>query len=76
MKQIFNVLGIKDRDILLYEMGIKEKEHEIYFLEKIKTNKLLPLFEKLFAWGKWGSFNNLSLDKKYPVENSDIYCKK
>jgi hypothetical protein len=45
-------------------------------LEKIKTNKLLPLFEKLFAWGKLGSFNNVDLDKKYPVENSDIYCKK
>jgi len=54
----------------------KEKEHEIYFLEKIKTNKLLPLFEKLFVWGKSGSFNNEDHDKKYPVENSDIYCKK
>jgi hypothetical protein len=76
MKQFFNELGIKDNDIVLYDMGIKEKEHEIYFLEKIKTNKLLPFFEKLFAWGNWGSFNNVDLDKKYPVENSDIYCKK
>lgn len=76
MKQFFNDLGITDNDIILYEMGIKEKEHEIYFLDKIKTNKLLPVFEKLFAWGNWGSFNNVDLDKKYPVENSDIYCKK
>ncbi len=76
MKQFFNDLGISDNDIILYEMGIKEKEHEVYFLEKIKTNKLLPFYEKLFTWGNWGSFNNVDLDKKYPVENSDIYCKK
>jgi len=76
MKQYFNSLGIKEHDIILYEMGIKEKEHEVYFLEQIKTNKLLPFFEKVFAWGKKGSFNNVDLDKKYPVENSDGYCKK
>ena len=56
-------------------MGIKEKEHEVYFLEQIKTNKLLPFFEKLFAWGKKGSYNNIDLDKKYPVEESGVYCK-
>src|ERR1700722_16618618 len=55
MKQFFNALGIKKHDVILYEMGIKEKEHEVYFLEGIKTNKLLPLFQKLFAWGKKGS---------------------
>lgn len=76
MKQYFNSLGIKEHDQILYEMGIKEKEHEVYFLEKIKTNKLLPLFEKLFAWGKKGGFNNVDLDKKYPIEESDVYCKK
>lgn len=75
MKQFFNSLGIKDHDVVLYEMGIKEKEHEVYFLEQIKDNKLLPFFEKLFFWGK-GSFNNIDLEKKYPVEQSDIYCTK
>lgn len=74
MKQYFNSLGIKDYDGVLYEMGIKEKEHEVYFLEQIKDSKLLPFFEKLFFWGK-GSFNNIDLDKKYPVEESDVYCK-
>lgn len=74
MKQYFNSLGIKDYDVILYEMGIKEKEHEVYFLEQIKDSKLLPFFEKLFFWGK-SSFNNIDLDKKYPVEESDIYCK-
>ncbi len=76
MKQYFNSLGIKEHDVILYEMGIKEKEHEVYFLEQIKTSKALPIFEKLFAWGLLKSFNNIDLEKKYPVENSDIYCKK
>lgn len=76
MKQLFNAIGIKEHDKILYEMGIKEKEHEIYFLGRIKNSKLLPFFEKLFAWGNKGSFNNIDLDKKYPVEESDVYCKK
>jgi len=76
MKQYFNSLGITEHDQLLYDMGIKEKEHEVYFLEQIKTNKLLPFFEKYFNWGNKESFNNIDLDKKYPVENSDHYCKK
>lgn len=75
MKQYFNSLGIKEHDQMLYEMGIKEKEHEIYFLAKIKNNKLLPFFEKLFAWGGQQGFNNIDLDKKYPMEESDHYCK-
>jgi len=76
MKQYFNTLGIKEHDKILYEMGIKEKEHEVYFLQKIRNNKLLPFFEKIFSWGKRNSFNNIDLDKKYPLEKSDIYCKK
>lgn len=76
MKQYFNSLGIHDYDVILYDMGIKEKEHEVYFLEQIKTNKLLPFFEKFFNWGKQSSFNNIDLDNKYPVEESDPYCKK
>jgi hypothetical protein len=75
-KQLFNSLGIREHDHILYEMGMKEKEHEIYFLEKIKNKKLLPFFEKIFSWGNKESFNNIDLDKKYPVENSDHYCKK
>jgi hypothetical protein len=76
MKHFFNDLGIKEHDVMLYDMGMKEKEHEIYFLEQIKTNRLLPFFEKVFAWGKKDSFNNVDLEKKYPVESSDVYCKK
>jgi rubrerythrin len=75
MKQYFNSLRIKEHDKVLYDMGIKEKEHEVYFLEKVQNDKWLPFFEKLFAWGNFGSFNNIDLEKKYPLESSDIYCK-
>lgn len=76
MKQYFNSLGIRDWDVVLYEMGMKEKEHEIYFLNKIKESKVLPYFERLFNWGRSRSANNINLDKKYPVEESDVYCKR
>ena len=76
MKQYFDSLGIHEHDEKLYEMGIKEKEHEIYFLSQIKNNKLLPLFEKLFGWGKDQSANNIDLDKKYPLEESGHYCER
>ena len=69
-----NAIGITEHDQMLYDMGIKEKEHEVYFLEKIKTNKLLPFFQKFFRWGNAESFNNVDLDKKYPVEQSGVYC--
>ncbi len=75
MKHFFNDLGITKHDDVLYEMGIKEKEHEVYFLEKIKHAKLLPYFETIFRWGNH-SFNNVDLDKKYPVAQSGAYCKK
>lgn len=76
MKQFFNSLGIKEHDVMLYEMGIKEKEHEVYFLNAIKNKTMLPVFEKLFNWGNKRSLNNIDLDKKHPVEQSDVYCKK
>ena len=76
MMQYFHEEGIIEHDEILYEMGMKEKEHEIYFLSKIKHKKMLPLFEKIFAWGNRKSSNDVDLDKKYPVESSHQYCKK
>lgn len=76
MKQYFNAIGIHEHDPVLYEMGIKEKEHEVYFGEQIKNNRLLPFFEKLFGWSSASSFNNIDLDNKHPVEKSDAYCRK
>jgi hypothetical protein len=75
-KQYFNSLGIQEFDQVLYDMGIKEKEHEVYFLNKIKNSRVLPYFEKIFSWGRNKSANNVDLDKKYPVEESNQYCKK
>src|SRR3982750_51786 len=37
MMQYFHQLGITEHNHILYEMGIKEKEHEIYFLDRIKN---------------------------------------
>lgn len=76
MKQYFNSLGIREHDQILYNMGMKEKEHEVYFLEQVKTDKLLPFFEKVFSWGNKASLNNIDLNEKYPVEESDSYCQK
>lgn len=76
MMQYFHELGIIKHNKVLYEMGIKEKEHEIYFLSKIRNKKMLPFFEKLFSWGAAKSYNDVDLDKKYPIEESKIYCSK
>ncbi len=76
MMHYFHSLGINEHDQILYEMGMKEKEHEVYFLEQIKGSKLLPFFEKLFNWGKKNSFNDVNLEEKFPVETSADYCKK
>lgn len=74
LKIFFNQLGITKHDQILYDMGIKEKEHEVYFYEQIKNSKLLPYFEKFFNWGPTQSFNNIDLNNQLPVEKSDVYC--
>lgn len=76
MMHYFDELGIKEHHAVLYEMGIKEKEHEVYFLSKIKGNKLLPYFEKFFKWGNLKSYNDVDLEHKYPIEESNKYCQK
>ena len=76
MMRYFNELGITRHDDVLYEMGIKEKEHEVYFLEQVKTSRLLPLFERLFAWGVGTTSNDVDIAKPLPVEESGAYCKK
>lgn len=76
LKQYFNELGITGHDRILYEMGIKEKEHEVYFYEQIKDNRFLPFFEKLFSWGAKQSMNDIDLNNKASVEESGKYCKK
>lgn len=76
MIHFFHELGIKKHDQVLYDMGIKEKEHEDFFLKEVEGSRLLPFFEKLFSWGKSSAFNDLDLDNKPTVEDSGKYCKK
>ena len=75
MMHYFDELGITEHHEVLYEMGIKEKEHEVYFLEKLNSHPLLPVFEKVFAWGRANSFNDVDIEAKYPVEKSKAYCR-
>jgi len=74
MMRYFHSLGIHEHDTVLYEMGMKEKEHEIHFLNQIRASKLLPLFEKVFSWGRQSSLNDVDLENKYPVEKGEFYC--
>ncbi|MEO6568998.1 MAG: hypothetical protein ABIO94_09580 [Opitutaceae bacterium] len=74
MMHYFHALGIREHDAILYEMGMKEKEHEVYFLAQIKNSRLLPYFEKIFAWGNKTSRNDVNLENKYSVGESDRYC--
>jgi hypothetical protein len=56
-------------------MGIKEKEHVVYFLEQIKGNRLLPFFQRFFKWGPGSLKNDVDLENKAAVEESGKYCK-
>lgn len=70
----FHSLDITEHDEILYEMGVKEKEHEVYFLEMIQDALWLPLFEKVFSWGVNSTLNDVDLDDIRPVSESDRYC--
>jgi hypothetical protein len=61
MIALFHTMGITEHDEIMDEMGIKEKEHEIFFLSKIKTHPWLPTFEKLFKWGASKSYNDVEI---------------
>ena len=75
MAHYFHSIDTTEHDAILHEMGIKEKEHEVYFLEMIQDAKWLPLFEKIFSWGIDTTLNDVDLDDIQPVRNSDLYCK-
>jgi hypothetical protein len=62
MIQYFRSLGISKHDQLLWEMGIKEKDHEVYFLQMVRDARWLPWFEKSFHWGVDSSSNNVDPD--------------
>jgi len=74
MKRLFNTLNITEHDEVLYEMSLKEKEHEVYFYQQIKNNKMLPFFEKVFAWGEHKRKNDIDLEVGFVFENTNDYC--
>jgi len=74
MIQHFHSLGITEHDEVLYEMGIKEKEHEVYFFEMVEGERWLPLFEKVFSWGKEAKLNDVNLEDPHSAANADQYC--
>jgi|TARA_B110000908_G_C10157434_1_gene404310 hypothetical protein len=74
MMKYFRTLGITEHDEILYEMGIKEKEHEVFFLNAVKDNGALPFFEKIFGWGKIKQKNDVDFENLKPVERSGEYC--
>jgi demethoxyubiquinone hydroxylase (CLK1/Coq7/Cat5 family) len=76
MQQYFHELGITTHDELLHEMGIKEKEHEVYFQKSLEKSRLLPLFERLFGWGSSHSRNDVDLNQPLPPAESVGYCRK
>ncbi len=71
----FHALGITRHDHVLFEMGMKEKQHEVYFLEMIKNAKWLPLFEKIFGWGRKASANDVDIDATIENVRPDDYCR-
>lgn len=75
MMHYFDELEISTHHECLYEMGIKEKEHEVYFLEKLKAHPLLPYFERFFAWGPDQTFNDVDVEAKFSLERSRQYCR-
>lgn len=75
MMRYFHALGIREHDEMLYEMGLKEKEHEVFFLAQIETSRWLPFFERLFAWGRGQTRNDVDLAEPRPLAESHTYCK-
>ncbi|MBC2603401.1 hypothetical protein [Puniceicoccus vermicola] len=75
MIRYFHELGIHDHDDVLHAMGIKEKEHEVYFLELIADEPWLPWFEKVFEWGKKKTLNDVDLADPLPPGEGDQYCR-
>jgi len=74
MLHYFHSLGIREHDAILYAMGMKEKEHEVYFLAQIKDSRWLPFFERVFAWGRRSSLNDVDLENKYSLDEAHRYC--
>jgi len=75
MMQYFHELGITAHDEVLYEMGLKEKEHEMFFVDGLDSHRLLPAFQKAFGWGTGVSYNDVDMARIDATESSGVYCR-
>ena len=76
MMRYFHELDICEHDQLLYEMAVKEKEHEVYFLDQVRSHFILSLFEGIFRWGRKRQYNDIDLESLKSVDASLDYCPK
>jgi len=76
MQQYFHELGITAHDEVLFEMGVKEKEHEQFFLDGLDDKRLLPLFQRLFGWGRGASYNDVDRVAPRDPARSSKYCQR
>ncbi|MEM9236517.1 MAG: hypothetical protein AAGB14_07040 [Verrucomicrobiota bacterium] len=76
MMREFRSLGINRHDEVLYEMGVREKEHEVHFLEMVRDASWLPHFERVFSWGVEQSANDVDLEELLGVERAGEYCQR
>ncbi len=72
----FHALGVTEHDEVLYEMGIKEKEHEVHFLNLIREARWLPWFERIFGWGSGHTLNDVDLASPPGVGAADHVCRR
>jgi hypothetical protein len=77
MMHFFEEVNITEHHEVLYEMGLKEREHEGFFLDGITNHKMLSRFEKLFAWGRGHSYNDVELSvarrhSRHAIESGDV----
>jgi len=70
----FHFLGITEHDEMLYAMGLKEKEHEMFFQAMIKDERWLPWFERVFAWGAETTLNDVESHQPLPLNRAGEYC--
>lgn len=70
----FHESGISAHDAELYEMGVKEKEHERDLLAMCVDSRLLPIFAMLFRYGPQRCLNRVDLEELLPVEDAEQYC--
>ena len=56
---------IEGRIGCIMEMALVEKRHEMYFLDKVSSHPMRPLFQYFFKWGIGKTFN--PLDESYDI---------